>query len=135
MDALADPDFDYGEEVHRLVGEDAYYWRSQLKSELYRLSLISLGYAARHMPRLEYMSVGLSLYPHSSLYFASGEGVREATLTFEEENDKYDEDAYRKVPRADARVARAWRFDLGELETEIVEGKIVSKVNVSRSIS
>ncbi|KAL2855763.1 hypothetical protein BJX68DRAFT_231122 [Aspergillus pseudodeflectus] len=140
MDALADPDFDYGEEVYRLVGEDAYYWRSQLKSELYRLSLISLGYAARHMPRLEYMSVGLSTYPHSSLCFArengvTGNGEGEATLTFEEENDRYDEDAYRKLPRADAKVARAWGFDLGELETEIVEGKIVSKVNVSRNIS
>ncbi|KAL3447757.1 hypothetical protein BJX65DRAFT_276644 [Aspergillus insuetus] len=143
IEALDDPDFDYGGEVYRLVGEDVYYWRSQLKPELYRLSLISLGYAARNMPRLEYMHVGLSLYPHSSLYFViedgiagKGEGQGQATLTFEEEYNKHDdEDAYGNLPRADERVARAWGFDLGRLGTEVIEEKSVSKVTVSRNVA
>ncbi|KAJ0415399.1 hypothetical protein BJY00DRAFT_293528 [Aspergillus carlsbadensis] len=143
IDALDDPDFDYAEEVYRLVGEDVYWWRSLLNTELYRLSLISLGYAARHMPRLEHMSVRLSLYPHSSLYFDRGDGIvgkgrqgqRQATLTFEEDYHKDDEDVGRDLPRADERVARAWGFDLDMLETEVVDGKSVSKVTVSRNIS
>ncbi|KAL3496446.1 hypothetical protein BJX62DRAFT_194046 [Aspergillus germanicus] len=141
-DALDDPDFDYAEEVYRLIGEDVFYWRSQLKPELYKLSLISLGYAARHMPRLEYMMVGLSLYPHSSLEFiredgiaGNGQGKGRATLEFKEKYTKDDEDAAEKLARVDERVGRAWGFDLAKLETEVMDGESVSKVTVARNIA
>jgi hypothetical protein len=86
------------------------------------------------------MIVGLSLYPHSSLEFiredgiagkGQGKGKGQATLEFKEEYTKDDEDASKKLARADERVARAWGFDLAKLETEVVDGKSVSKVIVA----
>jgi hypothetical protein len=119
---MDDSDFDYAEELERLVGEDLYYQRSILKPELYQLSNISLGYAARHMPRLEFVWFYFSWNLDTSLEFVRQEKTGEATLTWTGENGY----------RPDERVARAWEFDLGGLDSEVIEQKTVSKVTVLR---
>jgi hypothetical protein len=88
------------------------------------------------------MIAGLSLYPHSSLEFiredgiaGKGQGKEQAMLEFKEEYAKDDEDPSGRLARADERVARAWGFDLEKLETEVVDGKIVSKVTVARNFA
>ncbi|KAL2839506.1 hypothetical protein BJY01DRAFT_28218 [Aspergillus pseudoustus] len=141
IDALTnDPDFDYEEEVYRLVGDDVYYSRSVLKTELYLLANISLGYAARRMPRLRSMWFRYSHDRDVTMEFWKEEKERKAEATlmwtegvhgdFDEEADGHGNGNGARN-RPDERVARAWQFELEDLESEVVEGKRVSKLTLS----
>jgi hypothetical protein len=83
---MDDLDFDYAGESERLVREDVYYWRSILKPEPYLFSNISLGYAARCMPSLEFVWFHFSLNSDKSLEFVRKEKTGEATLKWMGEN-------------------------------------------------
>ncbi|OJJ52213.1 hypothetical protein ASPSYDRAFT_95905 [Aspergillus sydowii CBS 593.65] len=116
---IDDPDFDYAEAVERLNGPHPshtgqIFWdRDFVNRELYLLSCISLGYAARGMPRLHHMLVEYTeaLAVGTDMSFYREKGEVEATLT-------WDGNAINRH-EPDERVAHAWRFALsGLVKTE-----------------
>ncbi|KAL2845204.1 hypothetical protein BJY01DRAFT_263698, partial [Aspergillus pseudoustus] len=115
IDDLDDSASDYTEQLEDFMANDFFCYRAVLKTELCHLANISLGYAARCMPRLESIDFYFTFMPDTFFAFEreeAGEG-NVATLMWKGKCGY----------RPDERVARAWGFKLGEVnsETEVEE--------------
>ncbi|KAL4789457.1 hypothetical protein BDV19DRAFT_397011 [Aspergillus venezuelensis] len=83
--------------------------RDVMNAEHFHRLFISLGYAARRMPRLKTISFDVCLDPITEFEFGSGGGgCTAATLTFESQSGY----------TPDMRVAEAWGFSLDQLVVE-----------------
>jgi hypothetical protein len=98
----------------QLVMEETEYFRDKMKIVHFHRLFISLGYAAKRMPRLKTMKTGMVQTPGTQFEFNSSSGAA-GCLSGKRPELSFDSQSRYIL---DERVAAAWGFSLDDLEIE-----------------